>query len=119
MTERQFKSSVSGRQTSHLIHWCQQQSPSPQVNLVTFHVGVNNTRAGEIAVASWKQVVNCLRRVVSSARVQASSILPAFGNTSLCTTISKCNNNFPQVAEEMGVKYLDNTVVFQAKSSAP
>ncbi|KAK7474461.1 hypothetical protein BaRGS_00034283 [Batillaria attramentaria] len=76
--------SVSGLQTTDLVDWLQQQPLSPHVTLVTFHVGVNDCKGREVTSPAWEKVIQCCKRAFPSARIQASSIVPAMGNQAWC-----------------------------------
>ena len=80
---------VPGLTVGDLIDWLTSLSPSSHVQNVTFHVGINSCREGPVSVATWRRLISVHRRAFPRAALQASSILPPFGQHPLKEAASR------------------------------
>ena len=80
---------VPGLTVADLCEWLSSLPPSRHIKCATFHVGINSCREGPVGVASWRRLVALHRRAFPQAVLQASSILPPFGQHPLTEAASR------------------------------
>nr|KAG5707086.1 hypothetical protein BaRGS_011797 [Batillaria attramentaria]KAG5707092.1 hypothetical protein BaRGS_011803 [Batillaria attramentaria] len=111
--------SVSGLKTKDLTTWLHQQDEATDIESVTFHIGVNDCKSGEVTSLSWDEIIGSCRRVFPNARLHASSIIPAKGRQNINRPIASSNANLHHVCQKRGVVFIDNRSTFVAESGAP
>nr|KAG5687396.1 hypothetical protein BaRGS_021609 [Batillaria attramentaria] len=111
--------SVSGLKTKDLTTWLHQQDKATDIESVTFHIGVNDCKSGEVTSLSWDEIIGSCRRVFPNARLHASSIIPAKGRQNINRPIASSNANLHHVCQRRGVVFIDNRSTFVAESGAP
>ena len=110
---------VPGLTVADLCEWLSSLPPSPRIKCATFHVGINSCREGPVSVASWHRLVTLHRRAFPQAVLQASSILPPFGQHPLTEAASRSTANLRQVCRAERVVYIDHTPSFLSPAGAP
>ena len=110
---------VSGLTVADLCEWLSSLPPSQHIKHATFHVGINSCGEGPVSVASWRRLVSLHRRAFPQAVLQASSILPPFGQHPLTEAASRSTANLRQVCRAERVVYIDHTPSFLSPSGAP
>ena len=72
---------VPGLTVGDLIDWLTSLSPSPHVQNVTFHVGINSCREGPVSVATWRRLISVLQAGLppssSAGLLHSPSLWPA------------------------------------------
>ena len=110
---------VPGLTVGDLIDWLTSLSPSPQIQNVTFHVGINSCREGPVSVATWSGLISMHRRPFPQAALQASSILPPFGQHPLKEAASHSTASLRRVCQLEHITLIDHTPSFLSPAGAP
>ena len=110
---------VPGLTVADLCEWLASLPPSPHIKCATFHDGINSCREGLVSVASWHRLVALPRRAFPQAVLQASSILPPFGQHPLTEAASGSTANLRQVCQAERVIYIDHIPSFLSPAGAP
>ena len=110
---------MPGLTVADLCEWLSSLPSSPHIKCTTFHVGINSCREGPVSVASWRRLVSLHRQAFPQAVLQASSILPSFGQHPLTEAASRSTDNLRQVCWAERVIYIDHTPFFLSPSGAP
>ena len=105
--------SVSGMSARDLVEWLTRQPEAPHVRVVTFHVGINDCKRGEVTSRMWDDLIKQFSRAFPSARLQASTILPVRrAKCTLSETVTMSNANLCYACRKNGVHLVDNTELF-------
>ena len=110
---------VPGLTVGDLIDWLTSLSPSPHVQNVTFHVGINSCREGPVSVATWRRLISVHRRAFPRAALQASSILPPFGQHPLKEAASRSTASLRRACQLEQITLIDHTPSFLSPAGAP
>lgn len=110
---------IPGITGTDLIARLKKQSPSPQVQTVTFHVGVNTCKHSPVDGNTWTDLVKECRRVFPHASLCASAILPAKGRSPLNANIRLSNDALNKVCGRLGVAFVSHDNIFTTDSGAP
>ena len=110
---------VPGLTVGDLIDWLTSLSPSPHVQNVTFHVGINSCREGPVSVSTWRRLISVHRRAFPRAALQASSILLPFGQHPLKEAASRSTASLRQACQLEQITFINHTPSFLSPASAP
>ena len=110
---------VPGLTVADLCQWLASLPPSPHIKQATFHVGINSCGEGPVSIASWRRLVSLHRQAFPQAVLQASSILPPFGQHPLTEVASRSTASLRQVCRAERVVYIDHTPSFLSPAGAP
>ena len=110
---------VPGLTVGALIDWLTSLSPSPHVQNVTFHVGINSCREGPVSVNTWRRLISVHRRAFPQAALQASSILPPFGQHPLKEAASRSTASLRRACQMEQITYINQTPSFLSPAGAP
>ena len=110
---------VPGLTVGDLIDWLTSLSPSTHVQNVTFHVGINSCREGPVSVANWRRLISMHRRSFPQAALQASSILPPFGQHPLKVAASRSTASLRQACQLEQITFINYTPSFLSPAGVP
>ena len=110
---------VPGLTVADLCEWLASLPPSLHIKQATFHVGINSCGEGPVSIASWRRLVSLHRRAFPQAVLQASSILPPFGQHPLTEAASRSMANLRQVCRAERVIYIDHNSSFLSPAGEP
>ena len=105
--------SVSGMSAKDLLEWLTGQPEAPHVRVVTFHVGINDCKRGEVTSRMWDDLIKQCRRTFPGARLQASTVLPVRrARCGLSESVTMSNANLTHACRKHGVYLIENTKLF-------
>ena len=110
---------VPGLTVGDLIDWLTSLSPSPHVQNVTFHVGINSCREGPVSVATWRRLISVHRQAFPQTALQASSILLPFGQHPLKEAASRSTASLRWACQLEQIILIDHTSSFLSPAGAP
>ena len=110
---------VPGISVNNLSQWLSSSPPSPHIQHVTFHVGIDSCKEKIVSVDEWRHMLKALIRVFPQANIKMSSIIPPYGNHPLRHSASESTTSLHHACKSEKVGFIDNTPGFLTKSGAP
>ena len=110
---------VPGLTVSDVTTWLSDLSPSPHIQRVTCHVGVNSCKEGPVSQQIWKKLFQKLQDCFPNSTLYASSIIIAGARHQLSQAVFVSNDNMRTVCQQHKVCYIDNTPAFLTANMAP
>lgn len=113
---------VSGLSVNDLIQWLDTRRPVRHVCHVTFHVGINSCGNINAVVSSntWLQLIDLLAAKFPQSTLQASTIMPPFGQCHpLFAATAKSNDNLHAACRQADIAIVDHTATFLTRNLAP
>ena len=110
---------MQGLTVGDLSEWLTSSPSSSHIQSVTFHVGINSCREGPVSVATWRLLISVHGRAFPQAVLQASSILPPFGQHPLKEAASLSTASLRQACQLEQITFINHTPSFLFLAGAP
>ena len=110
---------IPGCRPQHIRNYLDNSTPNPNIQEVTLHVGVNNTKEEMISIKEWSDTFKTVMYAYPVAHITASAILPSKGKDQMHQNIQASNTNLKKTCTRLGITLVEHNHTFQAPSGAP